>query len=65
MLFNFNTMTFGSVKVERGEGYGNVAPYELGAKEHKLAVDLGEIIGKLVEQYVEAMEKISASMFEL
>ena len=65
MIFIFNTRTFGSVKVERGEGYGFVVPYSLGVEEHKLTVDLGERIGKLVEKYVEAMEKISGSLFEL
>ena len=65
MLFSFNTGTFGSVKVERGEGYRSVVPDALGAEAHKLNVDLGERIGKLVEKYVEAMEKISESMFEL
>ena len=65
MLFNFNTWTFGSVKVERGEGYGSVVPYSLSAEEHKLTADLGERIGKLVEQYLEVMKKISGSMFEL
>ena len=65
MLFSFNTWTFWSVKVEIGESYGYVVPYALGAKENKIIVDLGERIGKLVEKYVEAMEKISGSMFEL
>ena len=57
MLFSINTCTFESFKVERGEGYGSVVPYALGAKTHKLIVDLGERLGKLVEKYVEAMEK--------
>ena len=65
MFFIFNTRTFGSVKVERGEGYGFVVSNALGADAHKLNVDLGERIDKLVEKYVEAMEKISGSMFEL
>ena len=52
MIFIFNIGTSGSVKVEIGEGYGNVVPYSLGAKAHKLNVDLGERIGKLIEQYV-------------
>ena len=65
MIFIFNTRTFGNVKVERGEGYGYVVPYSLSAEAHKLTVDLGERISKLVEQYVEAMEKISGSLFEL
>ena len=59
MLFSFNTGTFGSVKVERCEGYGFVVQDSLGAEAHKITVDLGERINKLVEQYVEAMEKIS------
>ena len=49
MLFSFNRGTFGSVKVERGEGYGYVVPYAVGAKEHELTIDLGERIGRLVE----------------
>ena len=65
MFFSFNTRTFGSVKVKRDEGYGFVVPYALGAEAHKITVDIGDRIGKLVDQYVEAMEKISGSMFEL
>ena len=57
--------TFASVIVQRDEDYGYVSPYSLGTKEHKIIIDLGEIIGKLVEKYVEAMEKISGSLFEL
>ena len=45
MLFSFNKGTFGGVKVEKGEGYGYVVPYALGAKAHKLIVDPGERIG--------------------
>ena len=65
MLFTFNIGTFGSVKVERGEGCGSVVPYSLFAEANKLTSNLGERIGKLVEQYVQAMEKISGSLFEL
>ena len=65
MLLSFNTWNFGSVKVERGEAFGCVVPYALGAKAHKLHVDMGERIGKLVEQYVEVIGKISGSLFEL
>ena len=33
--------------------------------EHKITTNMGERIGKLVEQYVEAMKKISGYLFEL
>ena len=65
MIFVFNIGTYGSVKVKRGEGYGFVVPYALGTNAHKLTIDLVERIGKLLKQHVEAMEKISGSLFEL
>ena len=48
-----------------GEAYGYGVPYSLGPEEHNLTLHMGERIGKLVEQYVEVMEKISGSLFEL
>ena len=39
MLFNFNIGTYGSVKVERGEGYGYAVPYALGAEAHKVTTN--------------------------
>ena len=38
-------------------------PDAIGANAHKLVVDLGVRVGKLVEQYVEKMKKISGSLF--
>ena len=39
MFFSFNTGTFGSVKVEIGEGYGSIVPNRLGVEAHKLTAD--------------------------
>lgn len=41
-----------------GLGYGSVIPDAPGADSHSLTVELAEKVGKLVEQYVEAMEKV-------
>eukprot|EP01018_Ginkgo_biloba_P028836 Gb_31125 [translate_table: standard] len=45
-----------------GEGYGSVVPDAPGAEEHKLTADLGERVGKCVQQYVEAMEKVKLKL---
>lgn len=41
-----------------GLGYGSVIPDAPGADLHSLTAELAEKVGKSVEQYVEAMEKV-------
>ena len=40
------------------QGYGSVIPDALGAESHPLTQSMAENVGKFVEQYVEAMEKV-------
>lgn len=42
-------------------GYGSVIPDAPGADSHSLTVKLGEKVGNYVEQYVEAMEKVTSA----
>lgn len=57
-LGNFVHRSLSFLAKPSGEGYGSIVPDAPGAEAHKLTVDLGERVGKLVEQYVEAMEKV-------
>lgn len=57
-LGNFIHRSLSFVAKPLGQGYGSVVPDALNAEMHKLTTDLGERVGKLVEQYVEAMEKV-------
>lgn len=41
-----------------GLGYGSVIPDAPGAELHQLTKTLAEKVGRFVEQYVEAMEKV-------
>jgi methionyl-tRNA synthetase len=42
-----------------GAGYDAVIPDAPNAESHQLTKTLAENIGKLVEQYIDAMEKVS------
>jgi len=57
-LGNFIHRSLSFLAKPSGEGYGSIVPDAPGAEAHKLTADLGERVGKLVEQYVEAMEKV-------
>lgn len=46
----------------KGQGYGSVIPDANDAESHSLTKTLGERVGKLVDQYVEDMEKVSESV---
>ena len=48
-----------------GECYGSVVLDSLCVEARNLTADMGERVGKLIEKYVEAIEKISGSLFEL
>lgn len=41
-----------------GAGYGSIIPDAPHAQSHPLTKDLGEKVGKLVDQYLDAMEKV-------
>lgn len=41
-----------------GLGYGSVVPDAPGAESHTLTMNLAEKVGKHIDQYVEAMEKV-------
>lgn len=45
----------------KGSGYNSIIPDAPGAESHPLTKALGEKIGNYVDQYVEAMEKVSDS----
>lgn len=57
-LGNFVNRVLSFVAKPTGLGYGSVIPDAQGADSHSLTVELAEKVGKLVEQYVEAMEKV-------
>jgi methionyl-tRNA synthetase len=42
-------------------GYGSIIPDAPGADSHPLTKKLAGEVGKYVEQYLEAMEKVSAN----
>lgn len=45
--------------LSKGQGYGSVIPDANGAESHLLTKTLAEKVGKYVEQYLEAMEKVT------
>ncbi|KAL3724566.1 hypothetical protein ACJRO7_029698 [Eucalyptus globulus] len=57
-LGNFVNRVLSFVAKPTGLGYGSVIPDAQGADSHSLTVELAEKVGKSVEQYVEAMEKV-------
>ncbi|XP_056168384.1 probable methionine--tRNA ligase isoform X1 [Syzygium oleosum] len=57
-LGNFVNRVLSFVAKPSGLGYGSVIPDAPGADLHSLTTELAEKVGKLVEQYVEAMEKV-------
>ncbi|XP_030533847.1 probable methionine--tRNA ligase [Rhodamnia argentea] len=57
-LGNFVNRVLSFIAKPSGLGYGSVIPDAPGADSHSLTVELAEKVGKLVEQYVEAMEKV-------
>lgn len=42
-----------------GAGYDSIIPDAPNAESHQLTKTLAENVGKLVEQYIDAMEKVS------
>jgi methionyl-tRNA synthetase len=44
--------------VPAGTGYGSLVPEAPNADKHSLSQSLAETIGKLVEQYIDAMDKV-------
>nr|DAD23988.1 TPA_asm: hypothetical protein HUJ06_025451 [Nelumbo nucifera] len=57
-LGNFINRVLSFVAKPQGLGYASVIPDAPGAECHQLTNTLAEKVGKLVEQYVEAMEKV-------
>lgn len=51
--------------VSKGQGYGSIVPDANGAESHQLTKTLAEKVGKYVEQYLEAMEKVSNDLLEI
>jgi len=41
-----------------GSGYDSIIPDVKNAESHQLTKTLGETVGKLVDQYLDAMEKV-------
>ncbi|KAK6914322.1 Methionyl/Leucyl tRNA synthetase [Dillenia turbinata] len=57
-LGNFINRVLSFIAKPTGSGYGSVIPDAPGAESHPLTATLAEKVGKYVEQYVEAMEKV-------
>ncbi|XP_010527469.1 PREDICTED: methionine--tRNA ligase, cytoplasmic-like isoform X2 [Tarenaya hassleriana] len=57
-LGNFVNRVLSFIAKPAGQGYGSVIPDAPGAESHPLTNSMAEKVGKLVEQYVEAMEKV-------
>uniref|UniRef100_A0A0C9S8I2 methionine--tRNA ligase n=1 Tax=Wollemia nobilis TaxID=56998 RepID=A0A0C9S8I2_9CONI len=57
-LGNFIHRALSFIAKPSGQGYGSIVPDAPNAETHKLTAELGERVGKLVEQYLEAMEKV-------
>nr|VDD03204.1 unnamed protein product [Brassica rapa] len=57
-LGNFVNRVLTFIAKPEPAGYGSVIPDALGAESHPLTLSLAENVGKFVEQYVEAMEKV-------
>ncbi|KAI4310769.1 hypothetical protein MLD38_035720 [Melastoma candidum] len=57
-LGNFINRVLSFVAKPSGLGYDSTIPDAPGAELHPLTIALGEMVGKYVEQYIEAMEKV-------
>ncbi|KAI3988539.1 hypothetical protein MKX01_026353 [Papaver californicum] len=57
-LGNFINRVLSFIAKPSGLGYGSIIPDAANAESHCLTKALAEKVGKLVEQYVEAMEKV-------
>ncbi|KAI3869665.1 hypothetical protein MKX03_011862 [Papaver bracteatum] len=57
-LGNFINRVLSFIAKPSGLGYGSIIPDAANAESHNLTKALAEKVGKLVEQYVEAMEKV-------
>ncbi|XP_031379434.1 methionine--tRNA ligase, cytoplasmic [Punica granatum] len=57
-LGNFINRVLSFIAKPPGLGYGSVVPDAPGAESHALTANLAEKVGKFVDQYVEAMEKV-------
>lgn len=57
-LGNFINRVLSFVAKPPGQGYGSIIPDANGAESHQLTKTLAEKVGKYVEQYLEAMEKV-------
>ncbi|GLU08690.1 hypothetical protein SLE2022_255870 [Rubroshorea leprosula] len=57
-LGNFINRVLSFIAKPTGQGYGSIIPDAPGAESHHLTKTLAEKVGKYVEQYVEAMEKV-------
>ncbi|XP_039050848.1 methionine--tRNA ligase, cytoplasmic-like [Hibiscus syriacus] len=57
-LGNFINRILSFIAKPPGQGYGSIIPDALTAESHPLTKALGEKVGKHVEQYIEAMEKV-------
>lgn len=50
--------------MSKGQGYGSIIPDANGAESHQLSKTLAEKVGKYVEQYLEAMEKVIIDLLD-
>ncbi|KAL9411315.1 hypothetical protein AB3S75_045000 [Citrus x aurantiifolia] len=57
-LGNFINRVLSFIAKPPGQGYGSIVPDANGAESHQLTKTLAEKVGKYVEQYLEAMEKV-------
>ncbi|XP_031504508.1 probable methionine--tRNA ligase [Nymphaea colorata] len=57
-LGNFIHRVLSFVAKREGEGYGSIVPDAPDAESHALTKKFGDTVGDLVEQYLEAMEKV-------
>ncbi|CAN1334373.1 Probable methionine--tRNA ligase [Linum perenne] len=57
-LGNFINRVLSFIAKPQGTGYGSIIPDAPGAESHPLTKKLAEEVGRLVDQYVEAMEKV-------
>ncbi|EXB99119.1 putative methionine--tRNA ligase [Morus notabilis] len=57
-LGNFINRVLSFIAKPQGSGYGSIIPDSAGAESHLLTKTLAETIGKYVDQYMEAMEKV-------
>ncbi|KAK4776418.1 hypothetical protein SAY86_005106 [Trapa natans] len=57
-LGNFINRVLSFIAKPSGVGYGSIVPDAPGAASHNLTMNLAEKVGKYVDQYVDAMEKV-------